>query len=140
MSTREPFAWDIVPLLDISKSLDDFISQVYLGDTPFLLYYNNYTKSGKNGRGFSFLHEILLSIAHTNNVLAGDTRQELDVTITDVAVIFAPYINKLSVLMYNSKTEEEIFWSNFELAEAQDFISGYQNFMNKDNYLKKYET
>ena len=41
--------------------------------------------------------------------------------------------------MYNSKAEEELLWSNFILADAQDFIAGYQNSMNKDNYLKKYE-
>ena len=42
--------------------------------------------------------------------------------------------------MYNSKEEEEILWYNFMLANIQDFLSGYQNSMNKDNYLKNYET
>ena len=129
-----------MPLLDISKSLDDFISQVYLETSPTLVYYNNYIKAAQNGGGFSVLHLIFLSIAHTNNVLAGDNRRELDLAITDVAVILTPSLNELSMIMYNSKEEEEILWYNFMLAEVQDFLSGYQNSMNKDNYLKNYET
>ena len=30
--------------------------------------------------------------------------------------------------------------SNFPLANVQDFLEGYQNSMNKDDYLKKYAT
>ena len=129
-----------MPILDISKSLDDFISQVYLETSPTLVYYNNYIKAAQNGGGFSVLHLIFLSIAHTNNVLAGDTRLELDVNITDVAVNLIPSLNEISVIMYNSKEEEEMFWSNFMLDDVQDFLSGYQNSMNKYNYLLNYET
>ena len=105
-----------------------------------MLYCNNCIKEAQNGRGFSVLQLLFLPIVLTNNVLAGDTRRELDLAITDMAVIFAPSLNELSIIMYNSREEEEIFWSNFMLAEAQDFLSGYQNSMNKYNYLKKYET
>ena len=108
--------------------------------SPSFLYYNNYIKAAQNGGGFSVLKLLFLSIVHTNNVLEGDTRRELDVTITDVAVILAPSIHELSVLMYNSKTEEEMVWSKFMLANVQDCLSGHQNAMNKDTYLKKYET
>ena len=33
-----------------------------------------------------------------------------------------------------------MFQSNFPLANVQDFLEGYQNSMNKDDYLKKYAT
>ena len=33
-----------------------------------------------------------------------------------------------------------MFRSNFLLAEVQDFLAGYQNVMNKDDYLKNYGT
>ena len=42
--------------------------------------------------------------------------------------------------MSNSKAKEEIFWSNFPLSDVQDFLAGYQNAMNKGDYLKKYAT
>ena len=42
--------------------------------------------------------------------------------------------------MSNSKAKEEIFQSKFPLANVQDFLAGYQNAMNKDNYLKNYAT
>ena len=44
------------------------------------------------------------------------------------------------MLMYNSKVKEEILWSNFPLANVQDFLARYQNTMNKDNYLKNNAT
>ena len=33
-----------------------------------------------------------------------------------------------------------MFRSNFLMADVQDFLAGYQNATNKDNYLKKYAT
>ena len=77
-----------------------------MADNPSLLYYKNYIREAKNGGGFSVLQLLFLSIVHANNFLAGDTRQELDLGITDVAVIFAPSLNELSMIKYNSKEEE----------------------------------
>ena len=57
-----------------------------------------------------------------------------------LAVIQAPSINALSMIVSNSKAKEEIFRSNFPLSDVQDFLAGYQNAMNKDDYLKNYAT
>ena len=139
MSASEPFARDLVPKLDSSKSLAEYICKVALADRPSLVYSKNDIKAAQTGGGFSVLQLLSMPIVHTANFLAGDNRRELDLAITDVAVIFSPSLDELSIIMYNSREEEEIFWSNFMLANIQDFLSGYQNSMNKDNYLKKYE-
>ena len=57
--------------------------------------------------------------------LAGDTILDLDATISDTEVVCAPSLNALFILIYNSKAKEEIFWSNFMLANIQDFLVGY---------------
>ena len=44
------------------------------------------------------------------------------------------------MLMPNSKAKEEMFRSNFPLADVQNFLAGYQNSMNKEDYLKNYAT
>ena len=62
---------------------------------------------------------LSLPIVHANNVLAYDTRQELDVSIADAAVVCAPSIHALSIFMSNSKTKEENFWSKFMLDDIQ---------------------
>ena len=81
MSTSDPFAQDILPILDIRKSLADYICQVALVARPSLVYSNNDIKSVQNGGGFSVLKMTSLPIIHTTNVLAGDTRRYLGVTI-----------------------------------------------------------
>ena len=58
---------------------------------------------------------ISLSIVHTTNFLAGDTRRELDVTIADAAVVRTPSFNELSMLMSNYKAKKEMFLSKFVL-------------------------
>ena len=104
------------------------------------MYSNNGIKAAQPGGGFSVLQLLSLPIIYTPIFLAGDTRRELDVTIADAAVVQSPSINALSVFMSNSKAKGEIFQSNFMLADVQDFLSVYQNSMNKDDYLKKYAT
>ena len=81
---------------------------------------------------------ISLSIVHTTNYFADDTRRELDVTIADAAVVRTPSFNELSMLMSNYKAKEEMFRYNFPMAEVQTFLAGYQDTMNKDDYLKNY--
>ena len=49
-------------------------------------------------------------------------------------------MNALSMIVSNSKAKEEIFRSNFPLSDVSDFLAGYQNTMNKDDYLKNYAT
>ena len=44
------------------------------------------------------------------------------------------------MIMSNYKAKEEMFRSNFPLADVHELLSGYQNAMNKDNYLKNYAT
>ena len=44
------------------------------------------------------------------------------------------------MIVSNSKAKEEIFRSNFPLSDVPDFLAGYQNAMNKDDYLKNYAT
>ena len=75
MSISEPFAQYLVPVLDSIKSLADHISQVALVARPSLLYSKNYTKAVQTGGGFIFLKLPSLTIIHTTNVLAGDTRR-----------------------------------------------------------------
>ena len=70
------------------------------------MYSNNDTKAAQTGGGLSVLQMLLLLIVHTTNVLAGDTRRYLDVTIADVAVVFSPSLNSLSMLMYKSRAKE----------------------------------
>ena len=67
MSTSEPFARDLVPILDSSKSLDDYIRQVALADRPYLVYSNNEIKAAKTGGGFIILKLLSLIIVHTTN-------------------------------------------------------------------------
>ena len=140
MSTSEPFAQDLVPTLESSKSLADYIRQVALEDLNSLVYSKNDIKSAQNGGGFSVLQLLSLPIVYTTNYLAGDNRRDIDETIGDTAVVKAPSLNALYILVYNSKAKEEMFRSNFLLADVQDFLSGYENVMNKDDYLKKNAT
>ena len=105
---------------------------------PSLVYSNNVIKAAQTGGGFSVLQLLSLPIVHTTIFLEGDTRREIDVTIADAAFFRAPSLNALSMLMPNSKAKGEIFRSNFTLANVQEFLAGYQNSMNKDDYLKNY--
>ena len=116
----------------------DYISQVDLADRPSLVYSNNDIKAAKTGGGFNVLHLISLPIVHTNHFLACDTRQDLDVTIAEAEVVHSPSLNTLSMIMSNYKAKEEMFWSKLLLADVQDFLSVYQNYKNKDDYLKNY--
>ena len=131
--TSETFDRDIVPILYISKSLADYIYQVALAARPSLIYSNNDIKSAQTGKGFNVLQLISLPILHINNVLVGDTRRELDVTISDVAVVRSPSINSLSMLMSNSRVKVEMVRSNFLLDGVQNFLAGHKNAMNKDD-------
>ena len=65
MSTSDPFAWDLVPILDSSKSLADYICQVALAACPSLVYYNNGTEAAQTRGGLSFLQLLSLPIVHT---------------------------------------------------------------------------
>ena len=130
MSTSDLLAQDLVPILDSSKSLADNICQVALAARPSFVYSNHGIKAAQTAGGFSVLQLLSLPIAHTTNVLSGDTRQELDVTIADTSVIPIPSLNALFMLMSNSKVKEEMFRSNFPLADVQEFLAVYQNAMN----------
>ena len=103
------FTQDLVPILDSSKSLVDYICQVALEDRPFLVYSNNDIKEAQTGGGFSFLQMLSLTIVYTTIFLSGDIRRELDVTIADAEFFQALSLNALSMLMYKSKLKEEIF-------------------------------
>ena len=81
---------------------------------------------------------LSLTIVYTTIILSGDDRLEMDLTIADAEVIQAPSINALSMIVSNSKAKEQIFRSNFPLSDVQEFLSGYQNAMNKDDYLKNF--
>ena len=106
MSTSETFAQDLVNILDSSKSLDYYIHQVSLADRPSLVYSNNDTKTAQTGGGFSVLQLLSLLIVHATKVLAVDTRQDIDIIIYDAAVVSAPSLNAVSMLMYNYKAKE----------------------------------
>ena len=106
VSKSELFARYLVPILDSSKSLADYIRQIVLAACTSLVYSNNDTKAAQNGGGFSVLQLIYLTIVHTTNVLAGDTRRDHGVTIADVAVVRTPSLNVLYMLMSNSKAKE----------------------------------
>ena len=140
MSTSEPFARYIVPILDSSYSLDDYTRQVALAARPPLVYSNNYIKAAQIGGGFSVLQLLFLTIVHTSIYLVGDTIRELDVKTAEAGVIHAPYVNALLMLFLNSKAKEEMFRSNFLVSDVQDFLALYQNAMNKDDYLRNYST
>ena len=88
-----------MPILDSSKSLADHICLVALADCPSLVYLNNYIKALQTGGGFSVLQLLSLPIVHTTIFLAGDTIRDLDETISDTAVVCAPSLNVLSMLM-----------------------------------------
>ena len=66
VSTSDPFAQDLVTILDRSKCLDDYICQVSLAALPSLVYFNNDTKAAHTGGGFSVLEILYLTIVHTN--------------------------------------------------------------------------
>ena len=121
-----------MPILDSIKSLDDYIFRVALMACTSLVYSNNGIKAAQNGLGFSVLQLISLSIVHRTNFLAGYTRKELDITIYDLAVSYAPSLNEISMIMYNYKEKEDISWYKFLLADVQDLLVGYKNSMNKD--------
>ena len=55
MYTSEPFSQYLVPILDSSKPLAEYIQQVALLDIPSLVYSNNYIKASQTGGGFSVL-------------------------------------------------------------------------------------
>ena len=74
VSTSEPFARDLVPILDSSKSLAEFIHQVDLAARPSLVYSNNDIKSAQTGGGSSVLQMLSLTIVHTTIFLSGDYR------------------------------------------------------------------
>ena len=86
VSTSDIFARDLVPILDSRKSLDDYICQVALEDFSSLVYSNNGIKAAQYGGGYRVLQMLSLLIFHTTNVLEGDTRRELDLTISDAEV------------------------------------------------------
>ena len=109
VSTSEPYALYLAPILDSSKDLADYISKVALVDRPSLVYSKNDIKAVQNGGGFSVLHLLSLTIVHTTNFLASDTRQEIDVTIYDASFICVPCLNILSMIMSNYKVKEEMF-------------------------------
>ena len=118
MSTTDPFAQDVVPILDSRKSLADYIHHFYFESCTSLVYSNNDIKAAQPGGGFSVLQLISLTIFHKTIFLAGDTRQEIDVTIADAEFVRATSLNALSMLVSNSKKKEEIFRSNFPMSGA----------------------
>ena len=130
VSTSDPFAQEIVPILDRIKYLADYIWQVALAYRPSLVYSNNGIKAAQTGGGFSVLQLLYPPILYTTTYLTGDTRQELDVTIADTTVVQAPFPNALSIIMSNYKAKEEMLRYNFPLAEVQTFLAGYQDTMN----------
>ena len=65
--TSEPFAGDLIPVLDSSKSLDGYIFQVPLKYCPSLVYSKNDIKAAQTGGVFSVLHVLSLPIVHTTN-------------------------------------------------------------------------
>ena len=73
VSTSEPFARDIVHILDSRKSLADYIHQVALEASTSLVYYKNDIKAAQTRGGFSVLHILSLTIFYTTIVLTGDT-------------------------------------------------------------------
>ena len=105
VSTIEPFARDILHILDSSRSFSEYICQFSLADRPSLMYSKNDIKAAQTGGGFSVLQLLSLPIVHTTNVLAGDTRRELDLTISDAAVFRTTSLNTISVLVSNSKAK-----------------------------------
>ena len=101
VSTSDPLARYIVAILDSRKYLAEYICQVALADRTSLVYSNNDTKASLTVGGFSVLHMLSLSIVYTTIGLAGDTRKELDVTITDASVVQETSLNVLYMLMSN---------------------------------------
>ena len=64
VSTSDPFAQDLVTILDRSKCLDDYICQVSLAALPSLVYFNNDINVAQNGGGFSVLQMPSLPIVY----------------------------------------------------------------------------
>ena len=62
----------------------------------------------QTGGGFIVLYMLSLPIVYTTIFLAGDTRQDLDVTISYAEIIQSPSLNEISMIMSNSKAKEEI--------------------------------
>ena len=100
VSTSDPFDQDIVRILDSSKYLAEYICQVSLADRTFLVYSDNAIKAAHTGGGFSVLQLLSLPIVYITNVLAGDNRRELDVTIADAVVITPRQGKKFSSLTF----------------------------------------
>ena len=98
---------DIVPILDSSKSLDGYIRQVSFVALPSLVYSNNDIKAEQTGGRFSALQLLSLPIIYATIFLAGDTRRELDLTITDFSVVQSPSLNAFSILVSKSKAKEK---------------------------------
>ena len=63
--TSEPFAQDILPILDSRKSLFGYICQVLMEGCPSLMYSKNNIKAVQTGWGFSVLQLLSLTIIHT---------------------------------------------------------------------------
>ena len=98
-----------------------------------LVYSNNDIKAAQTGGGFSVLQLLSLPIVHTTNYFAGDTRWDLYVIISEAEVVCATSLNALYMPVSNFNPKEEMFRS---LADFQNFLTRYQNSMNKGGYLK----
>ena len=105
LPTSDQFAQDLVHILDSSKSLVDYIHKVALAYRPSLVYSKNETKAAQPGGRFSILQLISLPIFRTTNVLEGDTRRDIDVTIADVEVVHKLSLNAFYMLMSNYKAK-----------------------------------
>ena len=75
VSTSDPFAQYLVPMLDSSKSLIEYIRQVSLAAFPSLVYSNNGIKAAQTGGGLSVLQMISLTIVYKTIFLSGDARR-----------------------------------------------------------------
>ena len=86
--------------------MDEYILQIVLVARPSLVYFNNDIKSAHSGVDFSVIQLLSQTIIRTTNFLEGDTRLELDVTITDMVEVCAPSLNELYMIMSKSKAKE----------------------------------
>ena len=103
--TSETFDRYFVTILDSRKSLDEYTHQDFFIDFPSLVYSNNDIKAAQPGGGFSVLQMLSLTIVHATKFLVGDTRQEIDATISDAVAVSTPSLNDLFILISNSKAE-----------------------------------
>ena len=82
---------------------------------------SNDIKAVQTGGGFIVLYMLSLPIVYTTIFLAGDTRQDLDVTISYAGIIQSPSLNEISMIMSNSKAKEEIFGLTLRCPESKTF-------------------